>query len=64
MTGFPLEDVSQIENLVAESIENSSHFNSDILINGPQIYHATFDINASNEIHDTYINPQGWGKVC
>ncbi|XP_055314738.1 beta-galactosidase-like isoform X2 [Sitodiplosis mosellana] len=69
ITGFPLDDVSQIEDLIAESIGNDIHehtgrfvdFSSDILTGGPKIFHATFDIDAP-EIHDTYINPNGWGK--
>lgn len=71
ITGFPLDDVSQIEDLIAETFENDIHerssrlidFSSDILTGGPKIFHATFDID-TQEIYDTYINPKGWGKVC
>ncbi|XP_031630054.1 beta-galactosidase-like isoform X2 [Contarinia nasturtii] len=70
MTGFPLEDVEQIEDLISERIENdilensgrsTADFSTDIMKNGPRIFHATFNIDAA-EIHDTYINPSGWGK--
>lgn len=71
ITGFPLDDVYQIEELITENIRNDinentcriSEFSSDILMSGPKIFHATFDIDAS-EIHDTYVNTDGWGKVC
>lgn len=68
ISGFPLEDVGAIENLIAENIgneiEDHAHhaYSSDILTRGPVIYHATFHIDAP-EIHDTYFNPEGWGKV-
>lgn len=71
ITGFSLDDVSQIEDLIRESIGNDindhsnrlSSFSSEILNGGPIIYHATFDIDR-DEIYDTYINTSGWGKVC
>lgn len=71
ITGFPLDDVSRIEDLINERTDNDipSHsgrstadYSADILKNGPRIFHTTFDIN-TNEIHDTYIDPSGWGKV-
>lgn len=71
ITGFPLDDVSEIEDIVAQTIGNDIHehsgrlvdFTSDILNGGPKIFHASFDID-SPAIYDTYINPAGWGKVC
>lgn len=71
LTGFPLEDVDRIEDLVNEHFGNDvndnsgriSGFSSDILNEGPMIFHTTFDIDA-DEIYDTYVNPTGWGKVC
>lgn len=68
-TGFPLESVTNIEELIAESIEtitndvdeDSETTLKTILMNGPYIFHANFDINTP--IHDTYVNPTGWGKV-
>lgn len=68
LTGFPLEDVDQIQDLTTENIANDVNENlgrtssSGILNSGPNIYYTTFDIDAQ-EIHDTYINPTGWGKV-
>lgn len=70
LTGFPLEDVAQIEELISEYVGNDIHENSgripnftaDILNGGPIIYHTTFDIDA-DQIHDTYVNTVGWGKV-
>lgn len=71
ITGFPLDDVGQIVDLIRESIGNDindhsnrlSSFSSDILNGGPIIYHTTFAIDR-DEIHDTYIDSSGWGKVC
>lgn len=70
ITGFPLENIDEIEELIIENIANeinenserSFALNSEILTNGPTIYHSTFDINVP-ELYDTYINPKGWGKV-
>lgn len=68
ITGFPLSDARPIESLIRESHGSTSYmlhiakFESNILYNGPVIYHATFNIE-QNEIYDTYINPIGWGKV-
>lgn len=72
ITGFPLSDASQIDDLIRESDDNDinlndysnhlAYFNTDVLYSGPIIYHATFNIDQTT-IHDTYLNPQGWGKV-
>lgn len=67
ITGFPLSDIHQIEDLIRESDGNdlsNDHTNrkSDISNGGPIIYHATFNIDQT-PIYDTYINPMGWGKV-
>lgn len=72
ITGFPLSDASRIDDLIRESDDNDinpndysnhlSQFNSGVLNSGPIIYHATFNIDQAT-IHDTYLNPQGWGKV-
>lgn len=75
ITGFPLEDVANIEELIAENIEtiandidddadttsNPMLFTKNMLMSGPYIFHAKFDI--ATPIHDTYVNPTGWGKV-
>lgn len=68
MSGFPLENVNAIEELAIESIANKANERSSLgiesnrLIKGPVIFHANFDINAT-ELHDTYVNTDGWGKV-
>lgn len=68
ITGFPLEDGIQVENMIRSSIyrdvreEPIISANSQYLQNGPAIFYANFNI-LSNEIHDTYIDPTGWGKV-
>lgn len=72
MTGFPLSDASQIDDLIRESDDNDislndysiqlSYINTDVLNNGPIIYHANFTVDQAT-IYDTYLNPQGWGKV-
>lgn len=65
VTGLPLDDVNAIEKLVTENIAKDKvvELRNDILTGGPVIYHATFDIDAS-ELYDTYVNTAGWGKVC
>lgn len=61
-TGFPLDDVNQLEKLIRESDGNDINGEtSNILHNGPIIYHATFNVD---RIADTYIDTTGWGKVC
>lgn len=68
ITGFPLEDGFQLENMISSNIYRSAKeepiisANSQYLQNGPAIFHANFNI-LSDEIHDTYIDPSGWGKV-
>lgn len=72
ITGFPLSDASQIDDLIRESDDNDinlndysnhlSQFNTDVLRSGPIIYHATFNVDQAT-IYDTYLNPLGWGKV-
>lgn len=65
-TGFPLDDANQLEKSIRESsdsdINDQRTVESDNLKHGPVIYHATFNI-ARDEIHDTYVNTSGWGKV-
>lgn len=69
ITGFPLSDAQQIEDLIHESDRSNNHtnhrtkFDSDILTDGPVIYHGVFNIDEDNQIYDTYLNPFGWGKV-
>lgn len=70
ISGFPLDDVNQIQGLINESSGNEinenaarmTKFTSNIMQNGPIIFHASFDIE-KDEIHDTYVNTTGWGKV-
>lgn len=73
ITGFPLSDAGQIEDLIRESSDNDINFNdysnhlthlsTDVLYSGPIVYHATFNIDDKTTIHDTYLDPRGWGKV-
>lgn len=48
------EDADVLKRIENQSIER--------LLYGPVIFNGTFDIN-SDEIHDTYIDTSGWGKV-
>lgn len=67
-TGYPLENYVQIYNLLVEGqLENGirrEKTNKEFLHEGPTIFHGTFDISLQpDQIHDTYLNPVGWGKV-
>lgn len=65
ITGFPFENATQIDELIANSNQDSET-NSvkgrtfENLRSGPMIFHGTFDVD---EIADTFINPSKWGKV-
>lgn len=67
ITGFPFENATQIDELLA-FINQQTNTNvaddrySEHLQSGPMIFHGTFDIE-QQEIVDTYINPIEWGKV-
>lgn len=51
-----------MENL-ARSVNDSYEISSDgILYDGPVVFHAEFEISASQTILDTYWDAQGWGK--
>lgn len=68
ITGFPLDSYDQIYNLLEEGqLENGirgEKTNKEFLLEGPTIFHAKFDISANqDDIMDTYLNPNGWGKV-
>lgn len=67
ITGFPLENYAQLENLILNTeTEMSSNqcqlSNSKYGRAGPTIFHGTFNIT-SDAIHDTYVDSTGWGKV-
>lgn len=68
ITGFPFENATQIDELLAFIDQQTNLTNvvddrySEHLQSGPMIFHGTFDIE-QQEIVDTYINPFEWGKV-
>lgn len=57
ITGFPLDDYSKIDKLIADSAPITPNIE-----NGPIIFHAEFALGPSH-IFDTYLDPTGWGKV-
>lgn len=63
ITGFPLENYEHIEEMLlnAETIELNER---GLLLEGPAVMHACFDIPTDQDILDTYLDPTGWGKVC
>lgn len=65
ITGFSFENERKLTEYIASVKEESSKAASqptENLINGPIIFHGSFDINET-DIVDTYIDPSGWGKV-
>lgn len=62
-TGFPLNDSSKFNYLNGcEDCEYKEKTNTARLSSGPVVFKGSFKLNA-NDIHDTYINPEKWGKV-
>ncbi|XP_021705369.1 beta-galactosidase [Aedes aegypti] len=55
MTGFPLENYSQLENYIDQfsGLEETT--------GSVKIFHGEFNITTDN-IYDTYFDPRGWGK--
>lgn len=62
ITGFPLENSTQLAELVQQEFTENEIQTTEFLRTGPMIYHGTFDIE-ENDIVDTYINTSNWGKV-
>lgn len=63
MTGFPLTNANHISDFLKDSTPETVHITSNgLLLNGPVVFHAEFDI-VTDEIHDTYLDVSGWGKV-
>lgn len=63
MTGFELENVDNLNNLIYDvGVERVTINKNGVLNEGPVIFYAEFAITAT-EIHDTYLDPTGWGKV-
>ncbi|XP_055616987.1 beta-galactosidase-like [Toxorhynchites rutilus septentrionalis] len=59
MTSFPLDDYFSIQNYIEQYSAQSLTTNSTTA--STVVYHGKFTIDA-DEIHDTYVNPTGWGK--
>jgi beta-galactosidase len=66
MTGYPLEDYSQIQNLISRVTNkygpNYSVSSRGFIRSGPTVFHADFSLTA-DQIHDTYLDTTGWGKA-
>lgn len=63
MTGFELENVDKLNNLIYDICTDTITINKNGVLNeGPVIFYAEFDITAA-DIYDTYLDPTGWGKV-
>lgn len=64
MTKFPLENVTAIQSMINQYLQqpftSTSHGRS-FLRTGPTFFHGTFSLT-SDQLHDTYLNPTGWGK--
>lgn len=67
MTGIPLDKYEKIQNLIdIQLIRNNEEIeleNKLLLKSGPVIYYGVFEINSTQPIYDTYLDPTGWGKV-
>lgn len=62
MTGFELENVDNLNNLIYDvGTERVTINKNGVLNEGPVIFYAEFDITAA-VIYDTYLDPTGWGK--
>lgn len=61
MTGYPFEDYTKIQELIDEN-EARVFRSSSFMKLGPTLFHGEFNIS-DEKIHDTYLNPNGWGKV-
>lgn len=60
MTGFPFEDYTKIQEIIDENV-TIDHSNVNMKL-GPVLFHGEFNIS-EERIFDTYLNPNGWGKV-
>lgn len=59
MTGFPLDDYS----LISSYLNQYSGYDSDqVRQSSVRIFRGNFTINEEDTIHDTYLDPTGWGK--
>lgn len=54
MTGYPLDDISPLNDLKEITIESGT------LLNGPVILRGNFSV--SGQPMDTFLNTVGWGK--
>lgn len=68
-TGYPLK-YDQLEELIRECSEElsiemiaNSQTGRKILTGGPASFIGVFEIDAGLAIHDTFLDPTGWGKV-
>lgn len=64
ITGFPLEDYSDVENVIISQSTKQDTGNlpySSYVRNGPTIFHGQFEISDLT-ILDTYMDTTGWGK--
>ncbi len=62
MHGYPLTNPDHISDFLQDTTPESAHVSSNgMLSNGPILFHAEFDITAS-DIYDTYLDVSGWGK--
>lgn len=61
ITGYPLTNYVHIKDVLLNPGQISLPKNG-FLDDGPVIFKGTFSV-PHNEIHDTYWNTTGWGKV-
>lgn len=66
MTGFPLDNYENIQSLIDIQLFRNEEIKLPyklLLKSGPVIFYGTFEINSTQPIYDTYLDPTGWGKV-
>lgn len=61
MKGFSFNNYRKIEKIISKLYDHNAKVKLSVK-NGPILLHAEFDLKPE-QIHDTYINCTGWGKV-
>lgn len=60
MTGYPFEDYTKLQEIIDE---NKTIVDTEVSMKlGPILFYGEFNIS-EERIFDTYLNPNGWGKV-
>lgn len=62
ITGFSFDNHVDLEHFVRVSAPGYTINPNGNLYDGPVVFHGEFELNADQEIHDTYWDANGWGK--